>query len=325
DEAQTEVVLINGCGQQQIDHGFGAAGIEELDDSALNLEALIHQEYFASRQLGAANDHGIRSRPYNAKIGLSTHVDRTAGEIQVRGGLNRDVQLHVVCETAGGGSRLGAGLKLARQSSQIEILSESQGIESYFAFQGGRLGGSNQVELTVKDKPHGILVANANLIGFEDNVHLQVWTISDQAGRRDLAASRFSGQLSNTNLVVVDVQDPVKILDAYGGIRGSQSHILHPHLSLHCGMTFGLHSANVEQHLAGALDIGLQELKQLHVDGPAGSHGDGGITAQWHLTLNSQMRIGSSKFSGIEHDDGICVANVNRASVPDLQLLIARF
>ena len=57
--------------------------VRELNDAALNLIALVHQEYVASGKLGPPNDHGISGGADDSHIGLSLQAYFTTCEVQI--------------------------------------------------------------------------------------------------------------------------------------------------------------------------------------------------------------------------------------------------
>ena len=76
--------------------------VRELNDAALNLIALIHQEYVASGKLGSPNDHGVGGGADDSHIGLSLQAYFTICEVQITGGLDGDIQLNLVSHALAG-------------------------------------------------------------------------------------------------------------------------------------------------------------------------------------------------------------------------------
>ncbi len=121
---QAQVVLVDRGREQQVEHRFSALWIRELDDSALNLVALIHQEYIPSRKLCSPDDDGISGSADQVQIGLSLEAYGAARKVKIASRCDRDIQLDLVGHPlAGGGFR--ARLDLPGQRCQVEILRET--------------------------------------------------------------------------------------------------------------------------------------------------------------------------------------------------------
>jgi hypothetical protein len=71
------IVLVNRTFQQ----GFGAIWILELNDAALNLVALVHQEYIAACKFRSSEDHRIGGASDDMKVRLSLQSCDTAGKV----------------------------------------------------------------------------------------------------------------------------------------------------------------------------------------------------------------------------------------------------
>ena len=170
--------------------------------------ALVHQEYIACGKLRSPYDHGISGRAHDPQIRLSLQAYFTAREVQVSRSLHSNIQLDLVSHAlAGGGFR--AGLDLASQARQVEILGETQAVDEYSAIESGRLAGAHKVQISPENCPYRILVAYANILGLKSDVDLQLRAIPDHSSGGNLPTSCFASKLSDVHLVVADVEDSI--------------------------------------------------------------------------------------------------------------------
>src|SRR6185369_4264876 len=141
-----------------------ASRIRELNDPALNLVTIVHQENLTTRQFSASHDHRVSRSSYNAQIGTPLDIDRTAGKVQVRRRSHGNIQFHIVEQIARARRAFGTGLELAGQPGQIEVLSEAETVNGNFAVQCRSTTVSDQIESAIEDYSHCILVADAHAL-----------------------------------------------------------------------------------------------------------------------------------------------------------------
>src|SRR6185437_14081871 len=220
-EPHADVVLLDGGGDGHVDVRLRAGGIDELNGSAVEDEAIVVEDDISSGEIDPAEDDRVVRGASDLEVGGTVHADRAADEVDVVCGVDSQVEVNVLRNAAdGGGCGCPAG-ELPDEGGELERRGERDVGEVDGAAEEGVVGGAGEVDIGVDGFAHALGIEQADVFGRHAEVELEGWPVSHASGSGDFAAADGPGEALNVDAVGGELQDAVAVLQAYGEVSRS--------------------------------------------------------------------------------------------------------
>ena len=273
-ERDGDGVVLDGGGGGNVEHGLDADGIAEINLAVLQLELLAIEGGGALGDGDAAEDGGLGERAADGQVDVAGKAREGVLEIKRGRGGDADVERDFV------GGRIGIGRQgdapplpasEAKSTSGLTAkpVSMTRPLTSVLAWLPCTRIFALAVEVTA------FRIADADVFRVGVEISVEAAMIGDEAADLDQAAAAVRGDVFKVEAVLIEDQLAVHAAEAVDVVLERDVDVGELHVAGEVRIFHGAFGVHAEVDVAGGDDVGVEGLRQGHIDGAFGAAVDG--------------------------------------------------